>query len=194
MVFAGDHITARFRSADREAVGRGEKIFVDVFQQAHDFAVVFDIRRDAAALRFLLESQAFCQLDERFAGIQCESVPSSGRTYFAHDGMFGVLDRPDKWEVAELPDGWPIEFVNAGGEDGARADVDGTLDVRDGAAASGTCLVEARLTFADGHYEDWRPARLAVVSGVLERWTELGAFSRADHRRIEAGPEGLGER
>jgi hypothetical protein len=88
--------------------------------------------------------------------------------------MFGVLDRPDEWETAKLPDDWPVDAVNAAAEDHAWVDqADRLLNVRNGAAASGACLVEARLTLAKGHFEDWQPAKPAVVSGLLEQWPAL---------------------
>lgn len=159
----GDLLQIITRRSDEEAEDRGEKIFIEYFQSALDFIAVFDLPEHVDAFRAVLQSGKFCEFDRRYRDIDCWRQTSAERTSYGHDAVFGIVDCPDEWEPATLPDDWGDSF----------SDENDSFEACEGAAAAGKALFKADVTFRDGNCEIWSPATPVELTGVLNRWPDL---------------------
>ena len=164
LVLEGDEIDIYDRVSDGAAVNRGEKIFMEVFQKASDFEVVFELPHDREALRYLLETGKYCRFHRRFEDVLAEPLDQEpNRTSYAHDGMFGVLDLPDDWAAAELPADWPDSFT------------DPDAFVWDGGcAAVAKCVRKATLKYDDASMDVWEPVEKVSIRDLVDHWPIVG--------------------
>jgi hypothetical protein len=162
--FEGAYVDLLYRTEDEDAVDRGERIFMEVFQSARDFVAVFDLPKDGAALGEVLRTGSFCQLKDIFSDVYCAEMPATERVYQTHDGILGILEKPDEWMTAQLPDDWPSEnFDDEGDPFWSTA----------GLAATGPMVVRASVHFADGSNTVWQPPTPVSATELANHWPEL---------------------
>jgi len=156
LYFQGDFIDVQYRASDIDAVERGEKVYMEVYQSARDFVARFNLPQNEKALSKLLQTGRFLQMIENFEEICCQEMTVCDRIYQAHDGMYGVLKRPDEWESAQLPNDWPSEdlYKSSAIDD---LEVDAFFLNWGGLSAAGATLTKATLTLADGTINTWSP-------------------------------------